>query len=363
MKEEKKTSLNGLIYLTGIMVIIRHVVQIATNIMLLSIGYDPAVVYNIAIGIIIIPLIVLILMQKKYALYAFFALQAINAIVISYLTGDWAVNLSVTAIICTVVAAALCLKHDGVSAWKAILDKKETVTPTQEANPKPDIEGKQASDTFTSDPTPVNKEPKHKEPFAKTQTADPQKKKRHINLIPSILLLSIIAFAAVTAGVSYIVLSHQEKPKHKEPNKPLIGKYVYIDKDMVIHTKNGCKAVYKDHNSQSVQPVEPQCLSYGSLDKVCSACVTEKQIDCLKDTFDKYRQAYLNVGKIHEALDAVYSDIPPIREFRQQMRNYEVVREVYGIMKKDGADVGTIDEFMEYIGLTKPAKRKTKTQL
>ncbi len=172
--------MNGLIYLAGIMIIVRHIVQIATNILLLSMGFDPAVVYNIGIGIIIISLIVLILMQKKYALYAFFALQAINAIVISYLTGDWAVHLSVTAIICAVVAATLCLKHDGISAWKAILGKKETVTPTQEANPQPDIERKQASDTLTPEPTPVKKEPKHKEAITKTKTAEPQKKKNSV---------------------------------------------------------------------------------------------------------------------------------------------------------------------------------------
>ena len=348
MKEEKKTSLNGLIYLAGIMVIIRHVVQIATNIMLLSIGYDPAVVYNIAIGIIIIPLIVLILMLKKYALYAFFALQAINAIVISYLTGDWAVNLSVTAIICTVVAAALCLKHDGVSAWKAILEKKETVTPTQEANPKHDIEGKQASNTFTSDPTPVNKEPKHKEPFAKTQTADPQKKKRHINLIHSILLLSIIAFAAVTAGVSYIVLSCQEKPKEKKDWSKFkvvsLGKYVYVDKGNIIHTKKDCKAVYKDHNAQSIDivPVNYVWAPHSGLQNICSVCVTERQIEQLDSITSSI--AYNNRRWLYQKLVNEYDDVNDWKSFNVYLEEEDNRRLLYNEIKNK-YDLGTFEEF------------------
>ena len=361
MKEEKKTSLNGLIYLAGIMVIIRHVVQIVTNIMLLSIGYDPAVIYNIAIGIIIIPLIVLILMQKKYALYAFFALQVINAIVISYLTCDWAVHLSVTAIICAVVAAALCLKHDGVSAWKAILGKKDTVTPTQEAESQPDIEEKQAPDTLTLERTPVKKEPKYKEPITETQTAEPQNKKSHTKSI-----LAIVAFAAVVVGISYTALSHQEKTKEKKDwskyKVVTLGKYLYLDKAMVIHAKNGCKAVFKDHNMQQVNPVEPECLSFDDLSKVCSQCVTEQMIDSLNTLFSKYRQSYNNVGNLYEDLLSRNYELPSELQFRKDIRVPEYRRRIYQILLDEKANVGTYEEFTEWLGI-KPAKRKSNTQL
>lgn len=140
-----------------------------------------------------------------------------------------------------------------------------------------------------------------------------------------------------------------------------IGKYVYIDEAKVLHTKNGCKAVYKDHSMQRVNPVEPLCLSFESLGRLCSQCVSEQQIDSLSRLFESYRQSYTNVGELYEYLDSIYSDIPDDElTFRENMRSPEVARQLYHVLKDGGADVGTIDEFFQWIGLGKPAKKENR---
>ena len=57
-----------------------------------------------------------------------------------------------------------------------------------------------------------------------------------------------------------------------------IGVYVYLDRARVLHTKNGCKAVFKEHNMQEVRPVKPTDLKMENLKRVCSQCVTEHQL-------------------------------------------------------------------------------------
>ena len=61
-----------------------------------------------------------------------------------------------------------------------------------------------------------------------------------------------------------------------------IGQYVYIDYAHVLHTKQGCRAVYKDHSMQLVNPVRPEDLTEGHLGRVCSQCVTPEQIEELR---------------------------------------------------------------------------------
>ena len=83
--------------------------------------------------------------------------------------------------------------------------------------------------------------------------------------------------------VLMVILSCSEKKTKQEVKEPVkteegIGLYVYFDRAWVLHTKNGCKAVYKDHNMQEVRPVKPTELKKEKLKRVCSQCVTEHQL-------------------------------------------------------------------------------------
>lgn len=84
--------------------------------------------------------------------------------------------------------------------------------------------------------------------------------------------------------VSIILLSCGDRKTRQEPKETRktenegIGLYVYLDRAWVLHTKNGCKAVYKDHNMQEVKPVKPEEVTRKNLMRVCSQCVTESQL-------------------------------------------------------------------------------------
>ena len=90
------------------------------------------------------------------------------------------------------------------------------------------------------------------------------------------ILLCIIVFAFIlSCGEKITKQGPKEVPKTEKEG---IGLYVYIDRAWVLHTKNGCKAVYKDHNMQEVRPVNPEEVTRSNLKRVCSQCVTESQL-------------------------------------------------------------------------------------
>lgn len=68
----------------------------------------------------------------------------------------------------------------------------------------------------------------------------------------------------------------------REPAEKKIGRYLYIDNANVLHTKNGCSAVYKERSMQPVEPILKEELNRQSLRRVCSKCVSEKQLDSLR---------------------------------------------------------------------------------
>lgn len=75
------------------------------------------------------------------------------------------------------------------------------------------------------------------------------------------------------------------KSTTNNPSKKVdsLGIYVYIDGAGVLHTKNGCGAVFKDHSMQVVRPVETIEVSEYNLRRICSQCVTEDNLLYLKD--------------------------------------------------------------------------------
>lgn len=174
-----------------------------------------------------------------------------------------------------------------------------------------------------------------------------------------LLLISVALLMMAGCG-------QQSNEKKKDWNKYKVAsleKYIYIDKAHVLHSKSGCSAVYKDHSMQQVNPVDPVCLSFDDLDKVCSKCFTEQMIDSLRILFGEYGQSYDNVGNLYDDLESRNYNLPSKLQFRKDMREPFQARKIYQILLDEKAEVGTYEEFEEWLGLSKPAKRKSKTQL
>lgn len=62
-----------------------------------------------------------------------------------------------------------------------------------------------------------------------------------------------------------------------------LGKFVYFDADHILHSQPKCSAVLKYNNAQPVTPVKVEDVHQRQLEKICSQCVTEKQLEQLKD--------------------------------------------------------------------------------
>ena len=353
MNTPKNTSFHSSIYIAGVLIIINHLIRLFTNIISLIYFFNPAILYNTCISLLIIGTIVAILLEKKYGLYAFFTLQLLNAIILTVWLGDAPVHFFVALLYSAAAAAFLCLKKDGVSGWDIILSRK---TQTEE----PIIQEKQEIITAEAMEIPTfaelpSKTTSKKAPSSKTFSPK--------NLIYVFLTVSVIAVAF--AGIIFLRLNTDkqapnlhEMPKDTATKETVIGKYVYLDGRNVLHTKIDCKAVFKDHNMQQVNPIDPVCLSFESLNRVCSRCVSNQAVDSLNILFEKYRQSYVNVGDLHKDLDSRYSDIPSELRFRENMRDRATARSLYDFLIEQGEDLGTFDEFTQWIGLSKPAKKK-----
>lgn len=61
-----------------------------------------------------------------------------------------------------------------------------------------------------------------------------------------------------------------------------LGDYVYIDLMDVLHVKQDCKAVARDHNAQPVEPVPLSKVTDGMLDDICSRCVGHEAYAALR---------------------------------------------------------------------------------
>ena len=109
------------------MVIVRHIISIISSIPLLiaSISSDYisilALGWNIVLNISVIIILLYLLKEKRWSIYSFCGLQIINVVFQSiFLEGDFLNSLIIAITLCIIMAALLCLKKDGISAWKLL---------------------------------------------------------------------------------------------------------------------------------------------------------------------------------------------------------------------------------------------------
>ena len=117
----------------------------------------------------------------------------------------------------------------------------------------------------------------------------------------------------VITAVLFVVYSipklrQQEVKSQNKLEKQDFGQYVYLDRAFVLHTKNGCKAVYKDHNMQAVRPVLIDNVTRNNLDRICSQCVTEGQLDFMMGYLKAKEEVY------ELATDSIVDDYDPDTE-------------------------------------------------
>ena len=123
--------LNTILEVFLYLVIIRHIIALFTTIpqigMAMS-GYVSlfALAWNFVLHIAMIMILLNLLKIKKWALYLFGGIQLINIAFQSLFFGRdfWELTI-VATILCAIMAALLCLRKDGISAWQLFLPKEE----------------------------------------------------------------------------------------------------------------------------------------------------------------------------------------------------------------------------------------------
>lgn len=96
----------------------------------------------------------------------------------------------------------------------------------------------------------------------------------------------IAAVLALALGLTVAGCSQKKEVKRKSSDKPLVGNYIYYDKAGILHTRSGCKSVYKVPNI-GTRPVRAKAIAGiwdVDLNNICSQCVTTDQLEFLVAT-------------------------------------------------------------------------------
>ena len=352
MEKAKEIKINYIVYAILGLYITRHVFQIITNIFSLMIAFSGVIIYNICISCIMIAILILILNQKKYALFAFFGFQVFNAITISAIDGDWMVHFFVAALACAILSVILLIRENGISAWKAILQKKEVPEPDKEKEmveeeqldshiPNPFV----SEHAYTgSDPIAVIEEQNFKE-AKKTQFEINEKN----IIIPNshksnakLLIILVIGFVII-ASVLYILYIENSNSTEKnisavdtiKTSNVGLDKYIYVDKGGFIHTRKDCKAIYKKDNAQAVDIVSVRhvWVPNGGLENICSQCVTYRQIHQLDSISSTV--AYDSRKWLYKILKEEYHDTNDWKTFNRYIDDKGNLKSIYDVVKND----------------------------
>lgn len=147
-----KVRLNLFLEIYLILVIIRHIIAIfnaLTRIQLASYGLAsvPAEIWNILLSIMMIITLIFILKIKRWAIYIFACIHVINIIIQSSVFGeDLLVLIFVAIAICSIFAALLCIRKNGVSAWRLFFPKNTKQTQNKQSVIKGKILNKSTND-------------------------------------------------------------------------------------------------------------------------------------------------------------------------------------------------------------------------
>ncbi len=155
----------------------------------------------------------------------------------------------------------------------------------------------------------------------------------------NIVKISSVALLCIVIGlIGFVTWS-------KENKKTSLDKYVYVDNAYVIHSQNGCTAVFKKNNSQSVVPINPRYLYYEeSMPKVCSVCFTDSLIERLYSIFSSV--AYQDRLWLFERLKNQYSDVNDWKKFNIYLDDINKRKALYEEIK-DKYNLGDFEEFNE----------------
>ena len=100
-----------------------------------------------------------------------------------------------------------------------------------------------------------------------------------------LVLLFMVCFLVSCETKKETKQKADEKPKteKKSDNKDFLGRYVYEDRGHILHTKNGCKAVYRipTVGTQPVTAIDVETIYRIDYSRICSQCVTPEQLEML----------------------------------------------------------------------------------
>ena len=214
------------------MVIVRHIISIVSSIPLIiawtSSDYISilAIGWNIILSISMIIILWHLLKEKKWSIYLFCGLQIINVVFQSiFLEGDFLNSLIIAITLCIIMAALLCLKKNGISAWKSLFSRNQGLS-AEEQSVLPKIEDAVIEDN-TDNLTSQNSEDK--------DSISTEQVKEHIeeNIIPKESERVISGTTAINdevEDVSLANLPYKEDGSIDYENMTSVQQFAYTSK-------------------------------------------------------------------------------------------------------------------------------------
>lgn len=152
-----------------------------------------------------------------------------------------------------------------------------------------------------------------------------------------------ILIAFVLAVFASCNNKENKKTDYSKYKVTTLGRYVYVDKGNVIHSKKDCSAVFKKNNAQSVVPTNPKYIYTPDGDaNICSKCVTTKQIEQIDSIINTV--AYSERRWLYNELSKRNYDIPSWTIFNVSLNSIDNRRALYNGVKNE-IDLDSFDEF------------------
>lgn len=136
--EQEKRKFNSIVIVVFVLVIVRHVMSIMTQLIklmtpetieyqgqILQLGNHAIAIYNLLLSVVVIASMIMVLCKKIAGAYIFIVLQIINCICLSVMgENDTMVNVFVTAIMIGIFVGVLYLRKNEDSGWDILRNRE-----------------------------------------------------------------------------------------------------------------------------------------------------------------------------------------------------------------------------------------------
>ncbi len=165
-------------------------------------------------------------------------------------------------------------------------------------------------------------------------------------------ILRAALFALLLACGMCFVSCNSDKDKSAHERKVSLGKYIFKDDSEILHIDEKCRLISRQNKrGYSTYPITPVDTSeIMSVERVCAKCFNDVAYDHLRDLCVRNKVIDCDRRWLYNILNRNGYEQYDYDIFIHYLANEQRRRRLYSTAQKEGWDVGSYEEFSEYLG-------------